>query len=434
MAALLERRRRAGRGFVATGVLLAASSGWAAWATGGLETALFTTLVSLAFVALVEELEGEVADGEEGAVERGRPGRGLALNGTLLGASVLTRPEGALFAVTTAAYLLARRRGAPGGWRSLVPWAARWIVPLVALEIWRLAYYGQALPNTFAAKEHGLAMIGPGLTYLGLGFLRLHLWIPAAGIAIVAMRRRRARVRDAESASARAPEPKIGLALATGVPYLVHVVVAGGDFMDGFRFLVPVLPTFFLVAGETMEEFAHRSRGAAVVTTAFLLAYVGLGYETSRDSQGHWTRHGLDSIGLLQQYVDDWSALGRHLGTIAKPGDTLATAAAGCVPYYSRLRTIDQHGLTATDLSVYEPAATARPGHAIVLRPDALLDARPTWILGSPRVRGAGEPPRSEFLVGPESRPRLEREYELQDLKLPRTGGRRCVVAKRRPE
>ena len=425
LAVLLERRRRAGRGFAIPGVLLAACPGWAAWATGGLETALFTTLVTLAYLALVEESEAVDAEGGPGR------GRGLTIHGALLGAAVLTRPEGTLFAVTTAAWLVARGPRDGVRLRQLAGWAGLWLVPLAALEIGRLAYYGRWLPNTYAAKAHGLALIGSGATYLGFAALRMHLWIPAAGILVAGLARGR-RPRGEEPDERGWREPKVSLALATALPYLIHVAIAGGDFMDGFRFVVPVLPMLFVVAGEMLEGFARRGRLAAIVTASLLLAYVGLGIETSRDSRRLWTRHGLDSIGLLRRYVDDWSALGRHLATIAGPSDTLATAAAGCVPYYSGLTTLDQHGLTAVDLSSYEPAAKARPGHAIVLRADSLLAAQPTWILGSPQVRVRGEAPRTEFLIGPGARATLERDYELLDVRLPGSGGRRCVVAKRK--
>jgi hypothetical protein len=411
LAVLLERRRRAGRSHVPAGILLASCPGWAAWATGGLETALFTTLVALAYLVLVEELEGL------------RPaGTGLAANGVLLGVAALTRPEGALLAGATGIFVLFA--GRDRGWRAgrLLAWFAAWAGPLLALEVARLAYYGSALPNTFAAKTPGPDLVGPGLRYLAIALARQHLWIPLAALAIAFLRAPGEAFRSA---------PGRLLAITT-IPYLAHVALAGGDFMDGARFVVPILPPLFLAAGNALSRLRRESRAGAIAATAALLAVPVLGLSTTRNSQELWTRHGLDSIGLLRKYTDDWSALGRTLREISRPGDVVATAAAGCVPYHSGLRTIDQHGLVAPDLSQYGPADPPRPGHSLVLGGDALLAARPTWILGSPAVRSRDEPPRANLLLDAASRPALERDYRLVDLRIPGRGGRRCVVALRR--
>ncbi len=411
LAFVLERRRRAGRGFIPAGILLAANTGWAAWSTGGLETSLFTALVTLAFLALLEESEGR------------RPaGRGLVANGLLLGAAVLTRPEGALFATTTTAYLVMELAAGRLCVRRLAAWAALWLTPLIALEAWRLLYYGSLFPNTFAAKAHGVAMIGPGLRYLALAFTRLHLIIPAIVIGGAIVRAPHQALRS----------PKARLAAITVVPYLVHVAVAGGDFMDLYRFVVPVLPIGLLLAGEALGAAARTGRSGRVLVVALLVPYGALHFATARDSQLPWTRHGLDSIGLLRQYVDDWSALGRHLADLTSPDDVIATAAAGCVPYYAGRTTIDQHGLTMPDLSGFRPEAAHRPGHALVLDGATLLAARPEWILGSPQVRRGDEVPRTALMIGEEARDALEQEYRLLDLRLPGGGARRCVVAVRR--
>jgi hypothetical protein len=414
---MLERRRRRSRSFLPGGLMIAGNAGWAAWATGGLETSLFTAFVSLALLTLVESGEAERF-----------PVRLRTASGALLGLSCLTRPEGALIAGLSGVFLgreVLRGRLAARRW---LGWAALWVVPLAVLVVWRLLYFGRPVPNTFLAKTPGLGMLPIGLGYVAFSVLRLHLYLPTGVVLFALLRRSGDGTRS----------PFLRLAATVTLPYLAYVAAVGGDFMDLYRFVVPILPFGLLAAGEALSEHTGavretgRSRWVRPAVVLGLAAYVGLNGATSYDSTREWTRRGLDSVGLLRRYVEDWSRVGRRLRALAAPTDTLATSAAGCVPYFSKLTTIDQLGLMAPELTRYEPAPYRRPGHSLLLESGELLARRPHYILGSPQVRARGERRRMALYVADGDRSKLQRHYRLLDLSLPGRGGRRCVIAVRK--
>jgi hypothetical protein len=385
--------------------LLAGSSAWAAWSTGGLETALFAALLGGAAFALSEETGPRTV------------GWRLALSSACLALAVLTRPEGALVAACLLLVLL--RRGSavvPGA--SLAAWTAGWAVPLAAHTLWRHAYYGRWLPNTAAVKVRGLELLPDGLAYLGEALLDLGLLPLVATVAAWAWSRRDD------------PRAREGLlsAAAVALPLAAVVALAGGDFMDRYRFLVPALPPFLWLAGESLAALGRRGRAGAAAAVALVALVVAGNVAGTAHSAKAWHERGVDSIGLLRRYTADWSAVGRHLAGIAAPGDTVAVTAAGCIPYHSGLHTIDQLGLVAADLSAYVPREPPRPGHSLLLRGDALLAIAPQFVLGGPIVTGRPEEARPASWVDASGRERFEREYESIVGVLEEGGTRRYYV------
>ncbi|HYM80004.1 MAG TPA: hypothetical protein VEY91_01180 [Candidatus Limnocylindria bacterium] len=359
-------------------LLLAANGGFAAWATGGLETALFTLSVLLAFLGAASALERRDRERPEPARFDHRLALGAA--GVLLAA--LTRPEGLLVAgllsVALATLAVARRLT----FRALAAWAALWALPYACYFAWRVAYFGHLLPNTFAVKSGGTYLLPIGLAYLGTVAQRLHLVgfvIPLLALAIV---RRPLGFRSGLG----------GLAALLVIPYLAFVALVGGDFMDLGRFVVPLLPIVAIPAAlgwGALERFlAERmSRPVAIGVVALLLAtYAVLNLATSRDSTRAWHR-GVDSIGLLRDYRADWTRVARVLTKASTPSDTLAITAAGIIPYYTGLYTIDQLGLVADDLGGYRARRTTNlPGHGKIASGELIMRLRPQFLIGHPVV------------------------------------------------
>jgi hypothetical protein len=176
------------------------------------------------------------------------------------------------------------------------------------------------------------------------------------------------------------------------IPYLAYVVYVGGDFMDMFRFIVPVLPVALLAIGSAWREyfnFVRRkwSEPAAVTIVGILLTVaVGLNLHTSWDSQQIWYRHGLDSVGLLRKYAVEWTLAAHHIADSGKPTDSLATTAAGIIPYYTGMYTIDQLGLIAPDLDQYIVRDARRPGHMLLAKGEYLFGLKPQFLLGHIKV------------------------------------------------
>jgi hypothetical protein len=172
-----------------------------------------------------------------------------------------------------------------------------------------------------------------------------------------------------------------------------YVVYVGGDFMDMFRFLVPILPFFFFLIQEGFRGMYKYSKLIAagrrktalsalsfllIGSNIFLLAY------PSGESNKVWSREGMDSIGLLRESSRLWSKVGLKFKVLAHPDETLSTTAAGAIAYYSELYTIDELGLTLASQSGLNVGQYARPGHQKRVTRQFLVSRKPTYILRHP--------------------------------------------------
>jgi hypothetical protein len=119
---------------------LCANRTFTGWCTGGLETMLFTLLVSAAMM--------------EFAREHGRVGPALP-SAFLYALAILTRPEGVLFATVAGTVVGMQAIRKHVSWRRALVWLAPLALLVGGHEIWRLWYYGELLPNTFYAKVAG---------------------------------------------------------------------------------------------------------------------------------------------------------------------------------------------------------------------------------------------------------------------------------------
>jgi arabinofuranosyltransferase len=325
----LPRRMAAEEGVVGylAPALLALSPAFALWAVMGLETLFYTLLVLLAVTLFLEE--------------RGRPWRAVA-SGVAFAAVALTRPEGALFLVATMAWraLEWRRWGRRPELADLARGGV-FAVCFGAFLLWRVAYYGDLLPNTYYAKA-GFGVLGKlrGAKYL-FEFLRYHGGAILPVLALAPLVRRRV--------------PRwIGYLATLLAAHLAFVVWVGGDNMAQFRFMVPVLPLLYLLAqegvrllpglvrgGEPGESWspgraAWVGAGAFLLLTAELASYTVYRYLPSfRDVAAN------DPISDSRDLVE----MGRWLRRAAPGQHTIAVSEAGAIPYMTGWRTLDAFGL-----------------------------------------------------------------------------------------
>jgi hypothetical protein len=393
-------RRAAG----AFGVALAGSGAFAAWATGGLETAWFTAFVFAAFVSLIRAIEP--APGGAAGRDSRRP---LLWSAAFLMLATLTRPEGLLLTGLAGLFLGVRALRRALAWRDLALWAACWSVPFALYFGWRVAYFGRLLPNTFAVKAGGASLLPTGLAYLGGVAERQHLAWWLAPIVLLLVARRGAGFGSGTWA----------LGLAWIVPYLAYVAYVGGDFMDMGRFVVPMLPVAALLMAGAWETVAGRlserlpARAMLAVSLALMAGYLGLNLAASRESLRPVHR-GVDSIGLLRRYADDWTLAAGVVSRMAQPGDSIAISAAGIIPYYTRLYTIDQLGLVAADLTGYRTRGAANmPGHGLIASGELLMRLRPHFILGHPVVVDSLAKLQASLVLEPGSLRELMKDYRV---------------------
>jgi arabinofuranosyltransferase len=373
---------------VALTLIVAADAGLAVWSVSGMETAGFALLLFAAALVL------------GAALTTPRPGT-VRLLGGLAGILALARPEGLPAGAILLGIFLAAPRAldaaggeapagdgadseaaaAPGGagGRGAARWpaAAIWLAIVGGFMAWRLATYGDWLPTPVRAKfilrgdalGHGLAQAALFAGRRLPLFLAAVPLLPLVGGALLGPGRR----------PARAASPvawwSLGL-LLTVLLLLGQVVLAGGDWMGTDRLPGPAVPLLALLAGLGLTA----SRRVRAVPVGLLLVGVSLtvaltwAHPDTLPPHGHAARR-----------------LGEWLKKTLPPDTRLGAAAAGAVPYYSGLPTVDALGISDPVVARRPPppGAAWKPGH---LRYDLqrFLAARPqvvVWEFGTTWAR-----------------------------------------------
>ncbi len=333
--------------------LVALNINFALAAVNGLETTLFTCLLAAVLEAFLRECRG----------------RGGIVSAWLLGAALLARPETVLLFVG----LLAVRAGL--AWRQkrgrgLLLWASAfiWIVGLLTLS--RMAYYNHPLPNTYYAKHVTLVRgLNDGAWYLlrtlsptvvdvrSLG--RMHTFgrerLAAFGtlvfwlLALLGLWRCR--------------RQKFGWALGAVIAALVLFVLRyGGDWMAGWRFLVPALPVFAVVQCHGLRALLCLFRGKSpeggrarlVVALPALAVWAGCALVAPHSpwSEAHYSTHSdalLRASGALGR---KWVVTADFIRRNAAPGATVAYSEMGYAGWENPDKTfIDVRGLTDTEIA-----------------------------------------------------------------------------------
>ncbi|MDW8218054.1 MAG: hypothetical protein RML57_10720 [Acidobacteriota bacterium] len=232
-----------------------------AWASSGLETAMFNALLA-AWMCVWWWLP------------RHTPMR-LAATATLAALVYLTRPDGLLFALASVALFVGDAWFREGKWRA-VDWLA--VAPLLAIPahvLWRKSFYGEWLPNTYYAKSDPRWLwVTSGVRY-ALSFIMeyaLWFWLGLAAAAVwVGVRRWRMILdwlrRDPAHLETTLSAAVIGLSLAAQVAY--YTLVIGGDHFE-FRVYSHLIPLIFVSAAWMLSAVGASPRRAAVFGVLFL--------------------------------------------------------------------------------------------------------------------------------------------------------------------
>jgi hypothetical protein len=367
-------------------LLLACSSGFACWSSGGLETQLYTFLIAVALDAYV------AAQTEPRALRR------MAI---ALALSAMTRPEGLLLAALFVVHRLVDNVARARRWRPTRDElaACAWFLGLWAPWFgWRWWYYGWPFPNTYYVKAAGAAVPGYEAKMHGHGWHYVGRWVTQTGLVwaspLVAI-----------GLLARPRSPRLAFttlaALVTAV-YLLYAASVGGDFMGLHRFIMPLFVLAALVVALGVDVLAGLL--ARVAPRAVTLAGVVLGLTvaiafgldqqelTGRSLRGLHPDEGIDTPGYLRLYAHDRLLIGRRLRACVKPDDFAIYGGVGALPWTARLQGVDVFGLVSDAVAHEVPRTRDRPGHN-KWAPDALLERyRPTIILHCYDLRGDPAP------------------------------------------
>jgi len=368
IVAVYLARRLIGSAWAALGVglVLAASTAMCGAAMSGLETGLFTLLVTAALACA--------------AVNR------LWWCSFVIGLAALTRPEGAGLCVVGIVVIALMHKGADRNRRvlaMLLPCAA----VVAALLTARLAYYGAWLPNSAQAKSAMLPLLNrepvihwpriifnaPGLDYV-LGFVR-YAFGPLMLLAMIPVLRS-----DKNRPVAAFMLGALGMGIAVALYNF-------GDWMSCFRLLVPYLPiTTVLVVWGMADVLSWVQRrlqrpwqGPCKIAVMGLILWIAAGqFQRDRPLPGQTPDRELAAL-LNQSH---------------QPGLLAATDVLGRLSYYARnVRVLDMAGLT--DLHIAEHGKPSPPFG----RTDFayVLSRRPQFIMNNVRSAWARRLDMQEF-------------------------------------
>jgi len=291
-AAALRLRHRDGRpaapavGLVALATIVGNRT-FLQWQTSGLETPLFNLMfVTWAVLAF------------RAPAARGTAWR-LVWSGVAAGAA-LTRPDGLLLVAATGAVVVAETL-----WhrRAFVP-ALLGLLPLATVAahiVWRRAFYGEWLPNTYYAKVV-TAWPEAGLRYLACFVLEhgVWLWLPLALVWVVVAARRLV----ASFALHLPAFAAVGTVLFQVGYYVLEV---GGDHFE-YRVFSQLVPLGVLAAAAMLVQLANGTRMPIVGLLCLWLA-AGVGWlhlAITHDMPAHGFRPVASSLPAAVRPLAHW--------------------------------------------------------------------------------------------------------------------------------
>jgi arabinofuranosyltransferase len=338
-------------------LLLACSSGFACWTSGGLETQLFTMLCMLA-------VEGVTAAESEGG-ESGLYRAGVALVRLICNLTSRRRILGKPELIAAICFV--------GLW---APWF-----------VWRYTYYGHLAPNTYYVKATGpwanadyarqMREAGMYYVWIWLEQTKLLYALPVVFLGLV---------------GARPKTPRFALGLSCAIIsalYIPYTISVGGDFMGLHRFIMPlfVLAALALTLGlellcslipDTARKYVATAAGGLLVGA---FAFIQLELTQKSLAWGNFDAdHGIDTPAFLIVYTEDRAAIGRAMESCFKPDDFSIVGGAGAQPYYGRMSAIDVFGLVSDRVAHQEPRIRPRAGHTKFASDKLLAEYDPTFV------------------------------------------------------
>jgi len=290
----------------------------AVWAIGGLEQPLYGALLAVAIAAVYAQLETSSR-------------AATIVLSISLGLLCLTRPDGPLFAGAFALGLLAARGCR---WRAIGEAAAVLAGPVflsLAQLAFRAAYYGELVPNTALVKFTPSALhAAAGWRYLTGGIRALQ---PLSGLAMAAL---------AVMLIDRRSRGRAGILVLTALLWSAYVVLIGGDIFPAYRHLVPLMVVFAFALADGLALILGRLTAYRAAPAVALVAAIAAGVpyvraqprdrQAQRAMRERWEWQGRDLALMLR-------------AAFARQRPLMAVTAAGCLPYWSELPSLDMMGL-----------------------------------------------------------------------------------------
>ncbi len=339
-------------------------------------------------------------------LESEREQRAPRAAGILLALACLLRQETAVFALP---FALAARRSA---------WAWLPILSLVGWTGFRLAYYGEWLPQTFHVKRLPLADdFAFGWRYLATSTIVAGVGLFVALAAVSPL------------FQPAGPRRRVFAVAAIGLlAHTVYVVAAGGDYLGLARFFVPTLPLATALAAVWMVH----SRATIAIYAGLLLCFLWT-HATPLVPEAYWGHNRLYLATLHEFQEERWATLGRVFAERVPPDSSVCLSPIGAFGWESNLAVVDVLGLTNGDLRDVEPdLSIPMKGHQRYSA-EFTLARRPDYVIPGNGVR---DPRTGRMAVNPWERdlfahPEFAAQYAQEVWEIP--GGEALDVWVRRP-
>jgi arabinofuranosyltransferase len=222
------------------------------WATGGLETSLFTLLATSGLLLASSPASGAGP---------------LVAAGALLAAAVATRPDGVLFAAVGVVGAWLVHPAAPRRRRLVLAGAvaAPLAVAGAALVAFKLGYYGDLFPTAFYSKSALDPYYGQGWFYVLLFLQKNWFILPLVVLLVLGSLPRLDEILTRSHV----------VLLTAFLLFVAYVAHSGGDFMFARR-LLPAMPLLFVVLEDLLVAQPDRlvpGAAIALVVAGVLLPY-----------------------------------------------------------------------------------------------------------------------------------------------------------------
>jgi len=311
-------------------LLLSLNYSFAYWAVSGMETGLFTVLITLGVFMFLKKEQNM---------------RSLLTISLILGIASLTRPEGTLvwFMIAINAVLIdifnkQERRMPQQIVLNLLYLVVPYVIMVAPLFIFRIFYFHSLLPNTFYAKtSFNIEYVKTGLAYVWKFMQAYGLWGIIIIVPLVALFRR---------STWRFFYHKLWFVI---IPYILYIIAVGGDTLQVFRFFVPLLPLVYLLFVEGIRHI--KMKPALSFIFGFILVYytalnplTGPGYKNNWDYTKYWWR-------LEQGLVGKMSITGTWLNQNMDKDEWFAASTIGAISFYCDRNMIDLLGLADTTIA-----------------------------------------------------------------------------------
>ncbi len=311
----------------------------AGFAGSGLETPLHMFVHLIVFYILCLSLE------------KGWTRKRTLLLSLLLNISLLTRPDSVLLIGFTGVIWLCTNRNKKSA--DYLVMTIPFLVIVLPWLIWKQHYYGTIIPNSFHAKVRDLAGFGFGLYYIYL-FLIYYTLLPYLLLVIW-------RIKTFIKHN-RTP----GYLAVFSLIWMFYAVSVGGDFME-FRFMAPVIALLMIVILVALRYFISDKRIVVALIFALCLGTVNNFHFMSE----RFYSYRVERVEALRDHIyspsENWIVIGHKMHDLFGGTDvTLALGAAGTIPYYSELRTLDFIGLTDRTVPKIGEPFSSMPGHRII--------------------------------------------------------------------